>query len=283
ARAENDGVRAIIVQCEQYETVTPFYSIERLVRTLAQIPRADAADAAGIKLIERIRRVAPHLAPWTPFIAPAAGAEVTDTKASSETAPAYRAARIREAVTAYLETELDGPLLLAFEDAHWMDDASFAILEHLTAATTSRPWLIMSTRRPDEERALESARSIHLDPLTDGQTIELASIVAQDSLLPTQLQTVASRSGGHPLFVRELVAAASTGTTEEALPDSVGSLITARIDKLEHADRAALLHAAVLGAEFSLDLLHAAAASDDVLDRARWKRLDEFVQPAGDG
>ena len=34
ARAESDGVRAIIVQCEQYETVTPFYSIERLVRTL---------------------------------------------------------------------------------------------------------------------------------------------------------------------------------------------------------------------------------------------------------
>ena len=283
ARAEADGVRALVMQCEQYEAATPFYSIERLVRTLAEIPRADAPGAAGIKLVERIRSVAPDLAPWTPFIALAAGAEVTETKESIETAPAYRAARIREAVTAYLEAELDGPLMLAFEDAHWMDDASFAILQHLTEATTSRPWLIMSTRRPDEQRVLESARSLHLDPLTDGQSMELASIVAQDSLLPGQLQTVASRSGGHPLFVRELVAAASTGTTEEELPDSVGSLITARIDKLEHADRTALTHAAVLGAEFSLDLLRAAAASDDVLDPARWKRLDEFVQPSGNG
>jgi class 3 adenylate cyclase/tetratricopeptide (TPR) repeat protein len=283
ARAEADGVRAIVIQCAQYETSTPFYSIERLVRTLADIPRADGEQAAGVKLIERLRAVAPHLSPWAPFIALAAGADVTETKESIETAPAFRPARIREAVTAYLEAELDGPLMLAFEDTHWMDDVSFEILQHVSDVATSRPWLILSARRPDETRALASARSIHLAPLTDRESIELASIVADDALLPMQLQTVATRSGGHPLFVRELVAAASAGTTDEALPDSVEGIITARIDKLEHADRGALLHAAVLGAEFSLDLLRAAAGSDDVLDRRRWARLDEFVQPAGTG
>jgi len=101
--------------------------------------------------------------------------------------------------------------------------------------------------------------------------------------LPAQLQTVASRSGGHPLFVRELVAAASSGTADEALPDSVESMITARIDKLDHAERAALLHASVLGAEFSLEQLRASAGSDSAADPRVWKRLEEFVQPAGNG
>ena len=282
-RARADDVRVLVVQCEQYEVATPFYPIERLVRTLAGIERGAGPGAAGVALSARIKKVAPHLAPWTPFVALVAGAQVSETPESAATAPQFRPARIRDAVIAYLEAELPGPAMLAFEDAHWMDDASFAIVQHLSATASGRPWLLFSTRRPDEQRALEAARQIRLVPLTDGESIELASLVAQDSLVPTQLQMVATRSGGHPLFVRELVAAASSGTSDEGLPDSVESIITARIDKLEHRERSALLHAAVLGAEFSLDLLKEIADAEQTTDPDLWKRLQEFVQPAGDG
>jgi len=282
-RAQAAGMRTLVIQCEQYEATTPFYAIERLIRTLADIPRAASPEEAGPILSARVEAVAPDLVRWVPFLAVPARAEVPPTSQWTETAQQFRPARVREAVTAYLTAELGEPTLLAFEDTHWMDDASFEILEHLAEIAPSRPWLVFSARRPEERRALPSADRLPLEPLTDSQAVELASLAAHDALPPTQLEVVASRSGGHPLFLRELVVAAAATDAEEALPDTVESIITARIDQLDHAERAALIDAAVLGAEFSPAMLRDCFDDEAVLSPHFWDRLSEFVEPAGDG
>ena len=79
--------------------------------------------------------------------------------------------------------------------------------------------------------------------------------------------------------MRELVAASRNGGDGSALPETVETLITTRIDTLEPGDRFLLRNASVLGARFELDLLADVLADEleDVGDLDRWRRLGEFV------
>ena len=73
--------------------------------------------------------------------------------------------------------------------------------------------------------------------------------------------------------------ASRAGGNGSALPETVETLITTRIDTLEPGDRFLLRNASVLGARFELDLLADVLADEleDVGDLDRWRRLGEFV------
>jgi tetratricopeptide (TPR) repeat protein len=94
------------------------------------------------------------------------------------------------------------------------------------------------------------------------------------------VSTVAERAGGNPLFVRELVGAAREGAPSEALPETVETLLTSRIDRLEPTDRLLLRCASVIGPRFDLGLLDEILddESSESLSIGRWQRLSEFVE-----
>ena len=98
------------------------------------------------------------------------------------------------------------------------------------------------------------------------------------------LAALTERSGGNPLFVRELVIAARAGDRLETLPESVESLLTTRIDTLDPENRMLLRYAAVVGPTFELDFLGEILEDEipDAGDPARWEWLREFVGYAGD-
>ena len=174
------------------------------------------------------------------------------------------------------------PTLIVVEDAHWLDDASRELLRHLVGSAQPRPWLLTITRRPGDDSFLNGAgnghRLIELSALQGAEASRLALAAAGELALSQELLgEVAERSGGNPLFVRELVAASRGGVA--ALPETVETLITTRIDTLEPGDRFLLRNASVLGAQFELDLLADVLADEleDVGDLDRWRRLGEFV------
>ncbi len=70
-----------------------------------------------------------------------------------------------------------------------------------------------------------------------------------------EMELLVDRSGGNPLFVRELVAAVLNGDSISALPDSVEDVVVARIDRLPVLDRQLLRRMSVLGQSFSAQLL----------------------------
>src|SRR6185436_4004673 len=114
---------------------------------------------------------------------------------------------------------------------------------------------------------------------------ELALSMADDvSLSSETLAALTERSGGNPLFVRELVNAARAGDRLETLPESVESLLTTRIDTLDPENRMLLRYAAVVGPTFELDFIAEILANEipDAGDPARWEWLREFVGYAGD-
>jgi len=116
--------------------------------------------------------------------------------------------------------------------------------------------------------------------MTDALALEAAGELA---LSAEALAAVRERSGGNPLFIRELVESARGARDAEVLPETVETLITSRIDTLSPDDRFLLRNAAVIGTRFEPDLLVEVLGHelDDVGERTRWESLAEFVACEG--
>src|SRR5207244_1888163 len=87
--------------------------------------------------------------------------------------------------------------------------------------------------------------------------------------------TLAKRSGGNPLFLRELVSAARSAGSVAALPDTVEGLMTSQIDRLHPADRTLLRTASVLGTSFSPAFLEEILGEEGAaLEVMAWERAE---------
>lgn len=286
-RGEAAGDVILAVACEQYESSTPYATFRSLLRGLLGIGAATDPGTAGEALARAVAESAPDLAKWLPLLAVPLDATVGATPESDRLAPEFRSARLRQVTSELLGRMLPRPALVIFEDAHWMDEASAELLRHLVASEApGRPWLLVATRRPgpggfaapDDPAPIRVA----LEPLPAEASESLAAAAAEAHLLPAHvIAALAERSGGHPLFLQELIAASGQGV--ETMPDTVEALITARIDTLAPRDRTVLRYASVLGGAFSADLVAAIAAGEVAVDSAAWNRLTGFVDATAPG
>ncbi len=171
--------------------------------------------------------------------------------------------RLREALFSSIRTlteRLCGqrPLLLAIEDIHWADEGMLDLIEHL-ARWVRGPLLIVCLcrdelldRRPDWGGGRRNATSIALEPLSVAETEQLVgSLYGGTESDPALISRVAERAGGNPLFAEEMVnRLQEAGADPEALPDSVHSVLAARLDSLPPFERQLLQYASVIGQSF---------------------------------
>jgi predicted ATPase/class 3 adenylate cyclase len=192
----------------------------------------------------------------------------------------------------------DAPAVLVCDDMHWGDSASTTVLEHLLPLIEEIPLVIMLAMRPDRESPawrLKTAAvdgyhhrftEITLPPLSEAQTDELVNRLLTIADLPEALRArIRERTGGNPFFVEEVIRslietgavvreeradlagtrlywrATSTGAVLD-IPDSLQSLLTARIDRLEEHARRTVQLASVVGRSFYYKVLAALEAGD---------------------
>jgi class 3 adenylate cyclase/tetratricopeptide (TPR) repeat protein len=282
------GFTQLNAAAEQYASSTPFYAWRNLLRQLAGITPDSTRDQAGALLSPFVTGVMPDLAPWLPLLAIPFDAEVMPTPEADALDAAASREKLLESVETFLDRVLMMPTLFVFEDGHWLDDSSRSLLLQVTRKAAPRPWLVCVTTRPGVETSLHldgPAQRIVLEPLEADRAAELALSMADEVALSSEtLAALTERSGGNPLFVRELVNAARAGDRLETLPESVESLLTTRIDTLDPENRMLLRYAAVVGPTFELDFI-AEILEDEIPDAAdpvRWEWLREFVGYAGD-
>ncbi len=178
------------------------------------------------------------------------------------------------------------PVVLIFEDLHWIDPASRDFLEYLVQTAAEAPlMLVFSSRQLEREMVLNALLKtvekipdqfvdIQLRALSDteGQCF-LDQIINETSGQTEPLKKrIADRAAGNPLYIEEIVRMLiDQGKLEkdndtwrvregayEALqkvPESLQGLVLARYDKLPATLRHTLYHAAVLGSPFPTDLL----------------------------
>ena len=163
------------------------------------------------------------------------------------------------------------PLLLAFDDVHWADDASVELLLHLLRRPPRTPHLLVIALRPGAVadrvatalRDVPGATAIELGPLAAGEAERLLASVED----PARRAAIVAESGGNPFFLKELAFVAATApgpadTLDGELPPPVAAAVAVEIDRLPEAVRALARGAAVVGEPFELELAAAAAGLD---------------------
>jgi class 3 adenylate cyclase/tetratricopeptide (TPR) repeat protein len=286
-RLEPDLVQATI-HCGQYARTTPYFAVRHPLRVLAQIDAEAPPEIAAVALAAFVEAYRPGLITFLPLIALPFDIQIPLTPEASRIAPHLRRARAHEAVASLVAAALDTPTMLLVEDLHWVDDASRDLIQAVLRHVAERPWLVVLTRRPGpapiQLDSLEPER-IELEPLTAEASLDLLFAAAGETsaMLPADWDKLVRRAGGNPLFVIELAAAASEQGSADALADSVEALVTSKIDALPARDRLLLRESAVLGAVVDTDLLGDAVGDPVVRDPARWRGLDAFLVPTGDG
>src|SRR5581483_10490232 len=235
-RSRLDGMRQLAATSEMYESTTPYFTFRALARELLGIAPGTPNDVAADRIRAVLAELAPELLPWAPLVALVADVPMADTRETAELEGQFRRAKLGETVSELMGRSLREPTLLLVEEAHWMDDASADLLRTLVADLPGRPWFLCVTRRAQDGGFVApdgAGATIELAPLDPEATTELLHLATADAPIPPhELSALAERSGGHPLFLRELVATARAGHRGEALPDSVEALLAARIDRL---------------------------------------------------
>ena len=246
--------RVVAVECRLYRTTTPYFPFRALLQEAWGLDDGDPA-ATEAALTELVRTRAPDLEPWLALIGTPLGLALPESPQVAELDDQFRPTRTHAAVSALLRATNDRPTMFLIDGTQWMDEASRDLMNTLIAGIAPVPWLIILSRQPGDDGFVATenplVRRIDLPPLdVDHARVLLQQATTGVPLLSSQVDTLAARAEGNPLFLLELLHALRAGAAVDYLPQSVEGLIAARIDTLAPTDRNLLRRLAVLGAGF---------------------------------
>jgi len=190
-----------------------------------------------------------------------------------------RRQRILEALTRLLLRESQvQPLLLVFEDLHWIDAETQALLDSLVESLPTARLLLLVNYRPEYQHGWGSKTyytQLRLDPLPPMCVDEfLHALLGDDASLEPLKTLLIERTEGNPFFLEESVRTlVETGVLVGEsgayrlvrdhptiqVPPTVQAILAARIDRLSQDEKRLLQTAAVIGTEVPFSLLQAIA------------------------
>ena len=202
-----------------------------------------------------------------------------------------------------LRESLNQPLMVIFEDLHWIDEATQDFLSLLADSLGTAKILLLVNYRPEYSHQWNSKTyytQLRLDPLGQESADEMLSALLSDGkdLIPLK-RLIIERTEGNPFFMEETVqvlldegALVNDGAAVRLtkplntlkIPPTVQGILAARIDRLPPNAKDLLQTLSVVGREFPLSLIRAVLTkTDDDLNRLlNDLQLREFIyeQPA---
>ena len=174
------------------------------------------------------------------------------------------------------------PLVVVFEDLHWIDGETQTLLDSLVDSLPAARLVLLVSYRPEYSHAWGGKtyyRQLRIDPLPPESADKLLdALLGPDVALGPLKQLLVERTEANPLFleesVRTLVETAAlagergayrlTGPVEHLkIPATVQAILAARIDRLAPEAKRLLQAAAVIGKDVPLVLLQSIADVDD--------------------
>jgi DNA-binding SARP family transcriptional activator/tetratricopeptide (TPR) repeat protein len=247
-----------------YGTSMPFWALADVVKRHLGIMETDPAGVADRKLDQGLRAAVTD-ADQRAWVRRHLRALIGDDASGPD--PSARQDEALAAWSRFLQGLAgDAPLVLVFEDLHWADDALLDFIAALPERLGDAPVLVVATARPEllDRRpawgvghpAGTVQRLARLSDMTMKALV--GGLIARHRLPAGLTATLVEQVGGNPLFAEEYVrmlADLGRGGLPEGglpggglpLPESVHTIIAARLDRLREEDRRVLEDAAVVG------------------------------------
>ncbi len=290
-------INVLEARAQVHGRATPLLPVLEAFRAFFRIDPDMGAQAARTRIEQTLTALGLPVPEHLPIVADFLGCA---EPAARPIDPAARRLRLRESINRIVKAAGQQTSVFIIEDLHWLDEASQDFLETWMAAVEGTRVLMVLTFRPDwsppsrpaayrelglQELGLDEVGQVIRDLLGDGGGME--QVIAH----------VAERSDGNPFFAEELILSlaqsgvllgergryrlAASGWQNPVLPTTVEAVIGARIDLLPDIDKALLQTAAIIGKEFSVEVVRTVAGLSDAAIRPLLRRLRtaELIQP----
>jgi DNA-binding SARP family transcriptional activator len=215
---------------------------------------------------------------------------IDEAEDSADGPVAARFHRHRSAALALAARSADRPVLLVFDDLHWADEETLALLSTLaTDRGLGRVLILGAHRSTDVTPGLAGSLArvaraeptrIYLGGLTLPQTRELVESLSAHEIAPEPLRLLHSRSGGNPFLARELIRLREVegDTALSTVPAGVRDVLRHRLARLPETARTHLRQAAVQGTDVDLEVqIRLSGDEEAVLDSVEAAMLAGFL------
>jgi predicted ATPase/class 3 adenylate cyclase len=256
-----------------YGKASPYLPLLELLKTYFQIGSQDDERARREKVLGKVLGLDRTLEDTLPYLFTLLGIE-DPTAALQQMDPQIRRGRTFEALKKlFLRESLNQPLILSFEDLHWIDSETQGVLDSLSESIASAKILLLVNYRPEyrpEWGQKTYYTQLRLAPLGPEEAEELLSVLLGSAPnLKAVKHLILEKTDGTPFFMEEvvqtlveegvLVGGRGNYRLEKAptalhISPTVQGVLAARIDRLAPDEKVLLQQLAVIGREFPLSL-----------------------------
>jgi class 3 adenylate cyclase/tetratricopeptide (TPR) repeat protein len=261
-----------------YGKATPYFPVIDLLKRYAHVEDDDEPRTIRAKITGQILTLDAALQDTIPALLSLLDALPEDSP-FLQLEPPQRRQRTLDGLKRILlrESQLQ-PLVLVFEDLHWHDNESQALLDGLIENLPTAQILLLANYRPEYNHGWGNKTyytQLRLDPLPpESSNAFLKALMGNDASLEPLKKLLIERTEGNPFFLEESVRtlvetqvlAGQSGAYRLAqdlpsiqVPPTVQAVLATRIDRLSEDEKRLLQTAAVIGNEVSLSLLQAIA------------------------
>jgi class 3 adenylate cyclase/tetratricopeptide (TPR) repeat protein len=261
-----------------YGKATPYFPVIDLLKRYCHVEERDDTRTIRAKVTGQVVTLDPTLQDTVPALLALLDAVPEDSPLLTLDPPQRRQRTLDALKRVFLRESQEQPLLLVFEDLHWIDAETQALLNSLVESLPTVRLLLLVNYRPEYQHGWGSKTyytQLRLDPLPPVSAEEfLQALLGDDPSLKPLTDLLIARTEGNPFFLEESVR--TLAETEILVgergayrlgqplagiqvPATVQAVLAARIDRLPAEAKRLLQTAAVIGTEVPLPLLHGIA------------------------
>jgi class 3 adenylate cyclase/tetratricopeptide (TPR) repeat protein len=261
-----------------YGKATPYFPVIDLLKRYSHVEERDDTRTICAKMTGQVLTLDTALQDLVPALLALLDALPEDSPFLKLDPPQRRQRTLDAFKRVVLRESQEQPLLLVFEDLHWIDSETQALLDSLVESLPTVRLLLLVNYRPEYQHGWGSKTyytQLRLDPLPLVSADEfLHALLGDDPSLAPLTQLLIARTEGNPFFLEESVRMlVETGVLigepgayrlinpldSLQVPATVQAVLAARIDRLPPEEKRLLQTAAVVGTEVPLPLLQAIA------------------------
>jgi class 3 adenylate cyclase/tetratricopeptide (TPR) repeat protein len=257
-----------------YGKATAFLPILSMLRDYFHIQVGDEAKEITEKVRGKLLSLDQALEPSLPVLLWLLDVQVDDPHWQRLDPPQRRQRALDAVKRLLLRESLLQPVLVVFEDLHWIDAESQALLDSLVESLPAARLLLLVNYRPEYRHAWSGKtyyRQLSVEPLSpESAEALLAALLGNDTALQPLKRLLIERTEGNPFFLEEIVrtlvgSGVLTGergafrlveaVRDLDIPVTAQAVLAARIDRLSSEDKRLLQAASVIGKDVPFALL----------------------------
>jgi class 3 adenylate cyclase/predicted ATPase len=281
-------------QCSPYHSQSAFYPVVEQIELAAELTASDSDADKFVKIKTFLSSFMDDSVGSASLIANLLSIPIEDRSGLSGFTPQQiKNKTINKLLETILSLSAQRPTLCIFEDAHWIDPSTLELLELAISRIDRAHVMIVVSYRPEFRHTWPNLANITLHSLTQLSRSEVTRMIKEmsneGSLSQQILDQIIDKAEGVPLFIEELTASilsaprqnrqqksdfeGSTRIDAAKVPETLHDALMERLDRVAHGRQLAQT-AAVIGREFSYDLLTAASRTDETDLKSTLARLE---------